>query len=263
MASPVYTEYMPKLPCKITSGNPVPPGGLLQLQTVAGGIWTVSAPASDSNPFVFLNGPNSLSPGELGEAIFELVGVAAYHEGDGTPNIGEEWGSATGSFMLRSGRTGFRIIGEPSRGLVAVARAIPPVAASSPSFFNRAAITRIGFDALGQLTWETRGFAIPSVATIAVSVQRLVSTSTTVGATPVASATVAIVETASNDPLDRVTAQTNASGQVRFDVPAGNYAITTTATVVNTTRTSPYPALRTITGASVPATIVIYLNPAS
>jgi hypothetical protein len=47
---------------------------------------------------------------------------ARYNSGDGNPQPGEEWGVASGGGVLRSGHIGFIILGDPSGGLVRVAR---------------------------------------------------------------------------------------------------------------------------------------------
>ena len=55
---------------------------------------------------------------------------ARYETSDGTPANGEQWGAGSGSFKLRKGKTGFRIVGNPVNETVLV---VPEVIATVTS----------------------------------------------------------------------------------------------------------------------------------
>lgn len=63
----------------------------------------------------WINGPTPIKPGEFGLCSRAAV-RAAYDDGDGTPQPGENWGPVPGEWKLRKGSGGFKVLGKFDNG---------------------------------------------------------------------------------------------------------------------------------------------------
>jgi len=84
------------------------------------GIITVTQPDADDLVSLLVNGPGAISAGGYGVASNEFPEWVAYETSDGTPAVGEKWGSGSGSFKLRKDNIGFIVVGGAANGRVLV-----------------------------------------------------------------------------------------------------------------------------------------------
>ncbi|QEG28992.1 hypothetical protein GobsT_37810 [Gemmata obscuriglobus] len=111
------------VPLSNASGGPVPSCALARVTGVANGLFTVDTPDADGDPHLVAVGFSLVPTGGRGTGTFDPRAVLAYEEADGTPQPGEEWGAGAGTWKLRKGKTGWRILGGAGRGLVNAVRA--------------------------------------------------------------------------------------------------------------------------------------------
>ncbi len=116
------------------SGEMIPSCALARVTAVSSaGVVAVDKPDTDDDGCVIVLGFTIVPSAGTGQGTFDPRVVVAYEEADGTPAAGEEWGAAAGSWKLRSGKTGFRILGGAGAGLVnAVRLGAPGPAYTSP-----------------------------------------------------------------------------------------------------------------------------------
>jgi len=106
------------------AGEEIPGFALLRVtSTDSDGLITVGKPNEDSAQLLLVNGPTPVASGGRGDCTFDFPIHMLYDTGDGTPAVGEEWGSANGSWKLNSGKGGFLILGGATSGRVLAARA--------------------------------------------------------------------------------------------------------------------------------------------
>jgi hypothetical protein len=131
---------------KNASGEIVPSGALARVTGLSDGCLTVEKPDADSDADLVVVDARAQIPADdtaTGQASYANRVVVAYDEADGTPAAGEEWGSAAGEWKLRSGKSGFLILGGAGKGLVNAVRkrGSPTVPATSWRSPVRAATT--------------------------------------------------------------------------------------------------------------------------
>ncbi len=78
------------------------------------GVLTVDQPNADNQAQVLFTGPVAIPPSAYGAATYDFPTWAAYNAGDGDPAVGDQRGAGNGSYVLRSGKTGFWVIGVDS-----------------------------------------------------------------------------------------------------------------------------------------------------
>lgn len=83
------------------------------------GLVTVAKPDAD-NQKVYLVGPADIAQAGDGLLTRDWPAWVLYESADGTPAPGQEWGVASGGYKLRSGKTGYRIVGGAAEGRVLV-----------------------------------------------------------------------------------------------------------------------------------------------
>lgn len=83
------------------------------------GLVTVAKPNAD-NQKVYFVGPGDMATGGDGLLTRDWPAWALYDTADGAPAAGQEWGVAADGFKLRSGKTGYRIVGGAADGRVLV-----------------------------------------------------------------------------------------------------------------------------------------------
>jgi hypothetical protein len=93
---------------------------------------TVAKPNADSATGQMINGPNPIPTGLYGQGTWDLPAYALYNTG-ATPAYGEDWGTENAEWKLKSGNTGFRIVGGATSGRVLVGPQ-PNSAAITPVF---------------------------------------------------------------------------------------------------------------------------------
>lgn len=107
------------------SGESIPPYGLVRVAGTTSDADTILAgykPDTDNDKTVFANSPGIVSNGYYGVLSCDWPLFAAYDTADGTPVAGEEWGVENGGWKLRSGKSGFIILGgaDATAGVVLV-----------------------------------------------------------------------------------------------------------------------------------------------
>lgn len=95
------------------SGETVPAWAVLRVESLDGetGLYTLRKPNADSQLNVVFNGPTDVPTGGYGACTRDYPATVLYDAADGTPAADQEWGAGNGSFKLRKGKAGFRIIG--------------------------------------------------------------------------------------------------------------------------------------------------------
>lgn len=73
----------------------------------------VAKPNADSMPFLLVNGPSEVIAGGNGVATYSEPVPVAYNDA-ATPAVGDTWGSANGSWLLTTGKIGWRVMSEPT-----------------------------------------------------------------------------------------------------------------------------------------------------
>lgn len=110
------------LPADNTTTETIPNHGVARVTGVTGGIFQLAKPDTDGDAYVVVVSDILIPPEKSGEVTYDSVTIAAYDPQDGTPAVGETWGAASGSWLLRKNKAGFRIIGGAGNGLVNVVR---------------------------------------------------------------------------------------------------------------------------------------------
>jgi hypothetical protein len=144
----------PSLPVKNGTGQTAPAFGVVRLTGISGDIRTFDKPGANDDQHVYILAGMSVPPGGVGIAYFAPLCQAAYDPADGTPVLGEEWGSRANTHLLRKGNKGFRIAGEPDSGIVVVARVT--AGGSAPALDTASAITSLQIDSIGQIHTQSR-----------------------------------------------------------------------------------------------------------
>ncbi len=73
---------------------------------------SVAIPDEDSQKLVGILGPSGVPAADgPGEVSIDYPLIARYDSADGTPAVGEQWGTEAGSLVLHKGKIGFLIIG--------------------------------------------------------------------------------------------------------------------------------------------------------
>lgn len=94
------------------SGEEIPPHALLRVTgTHEDGYPTVGKPNADSLPGLLVNGMLPIPIGGTGVATYTEPFPVAY-DTSANPAVGETWGSANGSWLLTTGKSGWRIMGD-------------------------------------------------------------------------------------------------------------------------------------------------------
>lgn len=118
-----YSFPVPWVPVKNVHEDSAPPFALLEVTGVTDdGFFLVTRPTDDSSPCLLLNGASAIPSGDYGSAHASNQGVAAYRESEGTPAVGQTWGSKAGRWELHPDQDGFRIFGGATYGMVNVLR---------------------------------------------------------------------------------------------------------------------------------------------
>lgn len=91
--------------------------------------YTIDQPNVDGG-FAWVNGPFQIAAGGGGAVHATGPFFALYDSGDGTPAVGELWGAGNGSWKLRKGKAGFRVVGDPDTSVTLVP--VERVSLSSP-----------------------------------------------------------------------------------------------------------------------------------
>lgn len=100
------------LAAKSGAADQVPAFGLVRVTgiDVTNGAFQIAKPNADSQD-CFINGPTPIAIGDFGAITVDVPFMALYDTADGTPTVDSVWGAASGSYKLRSGKTGFIIKG--------------------------------------------------------------------------------------------------------------------------------------------------------
>jgi hypothetical protein len=93
------------------SGETIPAWAVMEPSDFNGLYHTVRKPTVDDSAWVLLNGPMPISAGGYGSGTWDLPNLAKYETGDGTPAVGESWGSRAGYWGLSRGYEGFIVLG--------------------------------------------------------------------------------------------------------------------------------------------------------
>lgn len=110
----------------------VPPFGIVKLTAQSiGMVYTAEQPTADGE-WVVVAGPHGIQGETVGVVTSDFPALAAYDPDDGTPAVGEIWGAGVGTYLLKKGRAGFRIAGDPDTEteIVSVERDLTGVTAS-------------------------------------------------------------------------------------------------------------------------------------
>lgn len=103
------------------AAEPAPAFGLLRVTgTDADGTTVVDKPNADSLAGLLVCGPAQIAAGGLGVATADDFVPVAY-DAAATPAVGQTWGSASGSWLLTTGKSGWLVSGQPEAGLETVA----------------------------------------------------------------------------------------------------------------------------------------------
>lgn len=97
-----------------THNTAAPPFAVMQITGVDTdtGAVTVTRPTGDGKTGVVFNGPVEIPAGGRGNATADPPMLAAYDGGTGTPSVGDLWGTATSSWLLAAGNSGFVALGD-------------------------------------------------------------------------------------------------------------------------------------------------------
>ncbi|HEY1191393.1 MAG TPA: hypothetical protein VGE74_27410 [Gemmata sp.] len=168
------TDVTDWVPVSNVSGELIPSGALARVTGVSGGHFTIAKPDTDSAPNLMSIGLGLIPAGGKGQGTLDPRAVLAYEEADGTPAAGEEWGAASGSWKLRKGKSGWRILGGAGGGLVNVVRAVASTDAEATVHYKK--VTGPGFTITADNTWQDTGVSIilPAAGTYLIDFSSLV-----------------------------------------------------------------------------------------
>lgn len=136
------------------------------------GVFPVRMPTSDGSKMVLIVAGGNLPYQATGQASWASPIPCRYDPNDGLPVTGEVWGPAAGSWLLRKGKSGFRIFGSPGNNVVNVVRdptavpAYPSGYGSHPVLFGAVSwhsITALSFSVC-TVTIETTTFYLSTDA---------------------------------------------------------------------------------------------------
>lgn len=101
------------LPVRNTTSETIPSFGVMKLvgSLDSDGNIDVGKPDADNSLRVMVNGETMIRPGEKGKGHFGTRGIFGYDQSDGTPNVSDNWGVASGSWVLRKGKKGWVLFG--------------------------------------------------------------------------------------------------------------------------------------------------------
>jgi hypothetical protein len=141
------------LPVENTTTDIIPSFAVAKVTDVVDGIAQIEQCDTDDDPGVIVLAgavvPSSDSTGRS-EGTYDPQVIVAYEESDGVPQPGEIWGPANGSWKLRSGRTGFQILGGAGGGVV---NAVRISGAATPAVYDYVDFT--SWDITTTNTWES------------------------------------------------------------------------------------------------------------
>lgn len=95
---------------RATASSAVIAWGLVRVTGLDGDNLTVAAPNADSQSQLWVTSPTGIQTGSVGAITFDSPAAIAYEESDGTPAVGDVWGSISGGHLLRKDRAGWRCI---------------------------------------------------------------------------------------------------------------------------------------------------------
>lgn len=104
------------LPVVNTGSAPIPPYAVMRVSGIDSttGYYQVGQPNADSMTEILINGPSAIPGSAEGQGHRSDPCTVLYETIDGTPAVGEDWGTESGSWKLRKDKTGFRVLGVPS-----------------------------------------------------------------------------------------------------------------------------------------------------
>jgi len=108
-----YLAGLRRLRVSNGSGEVIPPHALMRATgNDADGLLVVDKPDGNSLTHLLVNGPLPIAADATGLATFDEPVPVAYDDAH-TPAVGDTWGSASGSWLLTHGQTGWRVMGDP------------------------------------------------------------------------------------------------------------------------------------------------------
>jgi hypothetical protein len=157
------------LPVENTTTDIIPSFAVAKVTDVVDGIAQIEQCDTDDDPGVIVLAgavvPSSSSTGRS-EGTYDPQVIVAYEESDGVPQPGEIWGPASGSWKLRSGRTGFQILGGAGGGVVNAVRIGGGGGGGCPSCADVFDIDTNGLTFTSNNIWETVDtLTLPSAGT--------------------------------------------------------------------------------------------------
>ncbi len=117
-----YTQPIFWMPVINTETDDCPPFAVVEILSVdaSTGFANIGKPSASDTENVFFNGPTAIPANSKGQVTQTMPAIAAYQadNSDGAdPAHDEQWGTASGSWYLHKGKTGFRVIGQGGYGL--------------------------------------------------------------------------------------------------------------------------------------------------
>lgn len=102
--------------CQNTSGEVIPAFAVMRITGFSNGALQVAKPNAASMTKVAINGPAAIEIAGFGNATLDSPYFVLYETGDGTPVLGDAWGTENGGWKLRAANEGFCAIGGASGG---------------------------------------------------------------------------------------------------------------------------------------------------
>jgi len=99
------------LPVYNTESIPVPPFAVMRTTGIEDGVYQVAQPNADSMTEVLINGPVSIPPLTKGSGHRTDPAQVLIETIDGTPAVGNDYGTEASNWKLRKNKTGFRVLG--------------------------------------------------------------------------------------------------------------------------------------------------------
>lgn len=100
------------LPVYNTESIPIPPFAVMRTTGIdSDGIYQVAQPNADSMTEVLINGPVSIPPLTKGSGHRTDPAQVLIETIDGTPAVGNDYGTEASNWKLRKNKTGFRVLG--------------------------------------------------------------------------------------------------------------------------------------------------------
>ena len=114
-----YETEIRWLECLNASSEVIPPFAVVVIAGAnTAGLVLVDKPLLDSSTHTLINSALSIQPGLPGICTPDGPVFVAYATADGTPLVGEEWGTKAGQWTIAAGKKGFRIVGGSQSGMV-------------------------------------------------------------------------------------------------------------------------------------------------